>query len=113
LGDLIAGTKSLLFDCELKQITFQTKFITPVGNAPKGLGTGHLSIEPSLIVGINLGPRSYLQAQIAEWIPIGGDPTYSGALVHYHVAYNRTLLGDPHGIHVIGSTELNEGHGPH
>ena len=106
-GDLIAGTKAMLFDCELLQITFQTKFITPLGASAKGFGTGHLSIEPSLIAGVNLGPRSYLQAQVAEWIPVAGDNAYAGALVHYHVAYNRTLLGAPKGIHVIGSTELN------
>lgn len=106
-GDLVAGTKSMLFDCRVLQITMQTKFITPTGNSSKGFGTGHLSIEPSLIFGVNLGPQSYLQAQVAQWIPIAGGPDYAGAVLHYHAAYNRTLFGSPHRVHVIGSFEIN------
>mgnify|MGYP002624125387 CR=1 FL=1 len=106
-GDLVAGTKSMLLDCELLQITFQTKFITPTGVSTKGLGTGHLSIEPSLIIGLNMSSKSYIQAQVAEWIPIGGDPLYAGALLHYHFSYNRTLAGCPGHIHLISTAELN------
>lgn len=106
-ADLIAGTKSMLLDCELIQITYQMKFHTPTGNSRKGLGTGHLSIEPSLLVGLNFSRHSYVQAQVAEWIPIAGDEDYAGALLHYHVSYNRTLLGCPGHIHVIGTAELN------
>lgn len=106
-GDLIAGTKSMLLDCELIQITFQMKFITPVGVSLKGLGAGHLSLEPSLILGANLSPHSYLQAQVCEWIPIAGNPAYAGAILHYHTSYNRTLYGCPGGIHVIGTAEIN------
>lgn len=106
-GDLIAGTKSMLLDCQLLQITYQMKFITPTGISTKGLGTGHLSIEPSLIFGLNMSSQSYIQAQVAEWIPIAGDETYAGALLHYHFSYNRTLLGCPGYIHLIGTAELN------
>ena len=77
-GDLTAGTKSLLFDCDLMQITFQNKFITPVGNPMKGLGTGHLSIEPSILTSIKVSEHMWLQTQLSQWIPIGGDPVYAG-----------------------------------
>ena len=106
-GDFVTGTKSMLLDCELLQITFQMKFTTPTGVSRKGLGTGHLSIEPSLIVGLNMSSKSYIQAQVAEWIPIAGDELYAGAILHYHFSYNRTLLGCPGHIHLIGTAELN------
>lgn len=106
-GDIVAGTKSMLLDSELIQLTLQMKFITPVGVAPKGLGAGHLSIEPSLLMALKLSPISYMQGQIAEWIPIAGDPSYSGALLHYHFSYNRTLAGAPQGVHWIGVAEVN------
>lgn len=106
-GDLTAGTKSLLFDCELLQITFQNKFITPVGNPMKGLGTGHLSIEPSILTSIKVSEHLWLQTQVSEWIPIGGDPVYAGAILHYHGSANRTLLGTPGGIHIVGTLEGN------
>ena len=43
--DIELGTKSMLLDCELTQITFQFKTYIPAGNAGKGLGTGHLSLD--------------------------------------------------------------------
>lgn len=106
-GDITAGTKSLLFDCELMQISFQTKFITPVGNPMKGLGTGHLSIEPSILTSIKISEHMWAQTQLSEWIPIGGDPEYAGAILHYHGSVNRTLLGHPGGVHVVGTLEGN------
>ena len=90
-SDLFLGTKSLLLDCELLQLTFQFKTYLPTGNATKGLGTGHVSLEPSLLASLRLAPETYLQGQLAEWIPIGGDPGYAGAVVHYHASLNHTV----------------------
>jgi hypothetical protein len=106
-SDINFGVKSLLHDTELAQLTFQMRTFTPVGQSTKGLGTGHFSLEPSLILGLNLSPFSYFQGQVAEWIPLGGDPDYAGALLHYHFAYNRSLLGEPAGVHWIGVMEFN------
>ncbi|MEQ8785373.1 MAG: hypothetical protein RIC55_03705 [Pirellulaceae bacterium] len=106
-GDINVGVKSMLHDTELMQLTFQMRTITPVGVSSRGLGTGHVSLEPSLIMGLNLSPFSYFQGQVAEWIPLGGDQDYAGALLHYHFAYNHSLLGDPSGVHWIGVMELN------
>src|SRR5262249_3143137 len=72
-GDLNLGTKSLLVDCELLQLTFQFRTYVPTGNSRNGIGTGHVSLEPSLLASLKLSPNTYLQSQLAEWIPIGGD----------------------------------------
>ena len=77
-SDLYLGTKALLLDCELIQLTFQFKTYLPTGNATKGLGTGHVSLEPSLLTSVRLASETYFQGQLSEWIPIGGDPTYAG-----------------------------------
>lgn len=106
-SDLNFGTKAMLHDTELMQLTFQFRTYTPVGVASRGLGTGHVSLEPSLLLGLNLSPFSYFQGQVAEWIPLGGDPDYAGALLHYHFAYNHSLAGSPEGVHLIGTAELN------
>lgn len=106
-GDISLGTKSVLFDSELFLLTLQFKTTLPVGQPGKGLGTGHLSLEPSLLFGLRVSPNSYLQGQIAEWIPIGGDPTYSGALLHYHLAYNHTLWQPIQAIQLVGTFEAH------
>ena len=48
-SDMNIGTKSLLFDCELIQLTFQFRTYLPIGNFSQGLGNGHVSLEPSLL----------------------------------------------------------------
>ncbi len=105
-GDIIIGTKSLIFDRELFQIAFQFRTFVPSGKALEGLGVGHISLEPSLIVGFNLSPASYLQGQIAQWIPLGGG-SYQGSILHYHFSYNHTLHYILPDVPLIGTLEAN------
>lgn len=105
-SDMIIGTKSLVFDRELFQITFQFRTFMPSGNTLEGLGTGHVSLEPSLILGFKISPESYLQAQLAEWIPIGGSK-FAGSILHYHISYNRTLIHLLPDVPVVGTLEFN------
>lgn len=105
-GDLTVGTKTLLHDSELFQISFQMESTIPTGNAGKGLGTGHLSLEPSLILGVKLSTDSYFQAQVAEWVPIAGDPDYAGSAMRYSFAYNHVLCRPLPDCPIIGTAEL-------
>lgn len=89
-GDLNLGTKSLLLDCELLQLTFQFKTYVPTGNSRTGIGTGHTALEPSLLASLKLSQSTYLQMQVAEWIPIGGDQDFEGSIIHYHASLNHS-----------------------
>jgi hypothetical protein len=106
-GDLTIGTKTLLCDCELFQFSFQFATTIPVGNFRKGLGTGHLSLEPSLILGLKLAQNTFLQAQVAEWVPIGGDPQYAGAILHYHFSLNHVICRVLPDVPLIGVIEMS------
>ncbi len=88
-ADIQLGTKSLLYDTPLMQIALQTTTSIPSANSKRGLGVGHVSLEPALLFGLSLTERSYMQAQVAEWIPLGGDPQYAGALLRWGVSLNR------------------------
>ena len=90
-GDMIVGTKTLLIDTEYAQLTLQFQTFIPQGKASRGVGNGHVSLEPSLLVSARLTPDTYFQGQIAEWIPLGGDPEGSGAVLHYHMALNHVI----------------------
>jgi hypothetical protein len=107
-ADMTVGTKTLLLDCELLQISFQFKTFIPVGNAMKGLGTNHVSLEPALLMALRLGPNSYLQAETAYWIPISGDPLYMGDVFHAHASFNHILWRPCCDIQLIGTIEANE-----
>lgn len=103
-GDIIIGTKSVLVDCEMLLMTFQFKTYTPVGQSSKGLGTGHVSLEPSLLASLKLTPKMYLESQISQWIPIASG--YNAGVLHYHFALNRTLCHYG-ALHVIGTGGLD------
>ncbi|MFI4874372.1 MAG: hypothetical protein ACIALR_03510 [Blastopirellula sp. JB062] len=105
-GDLTIGTKTLLFDNGLFQVAFLMKTHTPTGRAGRGLGTGHLSLEPSVVVGIHVASETYLQMEVGEWIPIAADPTYGGSLLHWGASLNHTLAYPAPSSPLIGTLEL-------
>lgn len=91
-GDLNLGTKTMFVDCELMQLTFQFRTYIPVGSTPKGFGTGHVSLEPSLLAAVKLAPKTWFEAQFSEWIPIAGDPDQAGMVFHYHTSLNHLWI---------------------
>lgn len=105
-GDLTIGTKSLLFDNGLFQVTFLMKTHTPTGRAGRGLGTGHLSLEPAVVVGVHLAPETYLQMEVGEWIPIAANSTYGGSLLHMASSINHTLAYPAPSSPLIGTLEM-------
>lgn len=90
-ADLHIGTKSLLHDTPMLQLAFQMTTTVPSANSRSGLGTGHVSLEPALLMALALTERDSMQAQVTQWIPLGGDPDYEGALLRWGVAWNRIV----------------------
>ena len=107
-GDLNIGTKTLLLDCDLMQFAFQFKTFIPVGSAGKGLGTGHVSLEPAFLMTLHLAPDTYLQMEAAYWIPVGGDSLYQGNVFHSHIAVNQVLWRLCRDVVLVGTMEFNE-----
>jgi hypothetical protein len=56
---------------------------------------------------VHLAPQTYLQGQLAEWIPIGADPNYAGAILHYHLSLNQTLCRLHPDVPLIGTLEFS------
>lgn len=106
-GDVFIGTKSMLLDAPLVQITFQFTTFIPSGSAGKGVGTGHTSLEPALLWGFRLAENTFLQAETALWIPVGGDSQYAGNIFHYHLALNQLLWRPCCDLQLVGTVELN------
>src|SRR5262249_51136766 len=106
--DLTIGTKSMLLDCELTQITFQFKTFVPTGDFTNGLGTGHVSLEPSILFNLKVTCQTYVQGQLSYWIPIGGDDLYQGNVFHMHYTVNHALWRPYKDVQLIGTLEFNE-----
>jgi hypothetical protein len=106
-GDMKIGTKSLLFDRDLFQIGFMFTTYLPVGRFSSGLGTGHVSLEPSLLTTVKITPDTYFQTQLAEWIPLGTDTDDQGSIFHFHLSLNHVLCRPVHNVELIGTAELS------
>jgi hypothetical protein len=106
-SDLTIGTKSLLLDCELLQFAFEFNTMVPTGNFLKGLGTGHVSLEPGVLLALKLAPETYLQSELAYRFPLGGDQAFEGPVFHYHLSLNQRLWHCGNGVQLIGTAELN------
>jgi hypothetical protein len=107
-GDITAGTKSLLLDCELLQLALEFKTFIPAGNFSHGLGTGHVSLEPSILFSLKLSSEMYAQGQLSYWIPIAGDPLYQGNVFHCHFSLNRKICKITDNVFIVGTAEVNE-----
>ncbi len=107
-ADMTAGTKTLLLDCELMQMSLQLTTFIPIGQASKGFGTAHVSLEPALLFALKLTPTTYLQSEVAYWIPIGGDQVYEANVFHTHFSLNHILWCVDRKFQLIGTAELNE-----
>ena len=106
--DMNIATKAVLLDCQLLCLTFQFKTFIPTGSPAQGLGTGHVSLEPSLLFNLCLMPDCYLQGQMSYWIPIAGDMLYEGNIFHNHLSLNKVLCCPLPRVQVVGTLEANE-----
>jgi hypothetical protein len=104
-GDVALGTKTVLIDSELVLTTFQFKSYLPAGQPSKGLGTGHFSLEPSLLWTIKLYSETYWQGQLGYWIPISGTSGYAGGAWFYNNSLNHVLCRPLRDTALIGTIE--------
>jgi hypothetical protein len=91
MGDLNFGIKSLLFDCEMLQVSFQFRTYTPTGNGMDNLGTGHFSLDPSILTSLKLSPSTYFQGQFGNWIPLAGNASLAGGVFYCLMSVNQVL----------------------
>jgi len=105
IGDVRLGGKLALIDDEVKTFTAQLQVYLPTGDASKGLGTDHNSIEPSLLYYQRLAPAMPVELQLGLWYPFGRAPgvptedggTFAGSVLFYGIgpsyeAYSTTSL---------------------
>jgi len=84
LGDINAGFKAALIADPCSYLTFQFRVFTPTGDADRGLGTDHVSLEPALLAYQKLTDRLRVEAELRDWIPIGGSD-FAGNVLRYGI----------------------------
>ncbi len=102
-GDMNAGFKFALLASEEQFLTVQLRTYIPTGEANRGLGNGHVSIEPAILYLRQMG-RWQLQGQIMEWVPINGS-NYQSNVISYGAGLGY-LLVDQCNYRITPVTEL-------
>jgi hypothetical protein len=110
ISDVQYGIKAALLADPDQYLTFQFRTYIPTGEASKGLGTGHVSVEPSLLYYKRLTDRVTTQEQFTVWAPVEGGAASGpilmyGAGVSYDVYKNCGLRIAPV-AEVVGWTVL-------
>jgi hypothetical protein len=106
IGDIRTGVKVGLVAEDAHAFTFQLGAYLPTGDALKGLGTDHLSLEPALLYYGGLTDRLKLEGELRYWIPIDPstaagtgpdfDPTddFAGGVVRYGLGLGYDVSPD-------------------
>ena len=104
-GDLRAGVKLALVTDSDRNVTVQFKTYFPSGDALKGLGTDHASVEPALLYSQRVSDRLSIESMIGDWHPVGGSkglPTstssekFSGDVLFYGMGPSYDLVNTDH-----------------
>ena len=91
LGDLRFGGKVGLLSDDDRAVTALVRMAVPTGDARKGLGNDHASIEPALLFHGALSERVGIEAQLGYWKSLGGsagvnsDDNFSGDILTWGI----------------------------
>jgi len=100
LGDIRAGGKVGFAPAADHQLTVQGQLFFPSGDAAKGLGTNHASIEPAVLYNWQASDTVIVESQFAVWLPFGGsaatptslDENFSGGVLTWGVGSGINLF---------------------
>jgi hypothetical protein len=83
LGDSNVGFKrAIIFGCD-EVLSFQLKVYIPSGDADRGLGNHHTTIEPGLLYYKRLDDCWTMESELRYWVPVDGTEGFEGEVIRY------------------------------
>lgn len=94
IGDITVGGKYAFIMDENWIASLQLRVTSPTGDADRGLGNRHVTIEPGLLSWLKLNDRWGIESEVRYWAPVGGTD-FAGDMMRYSVGiYHNLYLGD-------------------
>lgn len=90
-GDMNAGFKYALSAAPDLVATFQFRTYVPTGDAGRGLGTDHVSLEPAFLLYKPLSDRLAFEGELRYWVPVGGTD-FAGDIIRYGAGFHYDLF---------------------
>ena len=91
-SNMIITTKTVLLDGRKWQITQLLNTYLNTGSAGKGLGNGHTTLEPGVLVRYEVDPYNYLHGEMKYWFPIGGNKLFEGQVFSSGLAWSHLAV---------------------
>ncbi len=90
LGDMNFGFKLAAIATPDTVLSLQLRTYVPTGDADRGLGNDHVSIEPAVLLFRRLSDTLRFEAEFRDWVPAGGTD-FAGTVLRYGlgVSYGR------------------------
>ncbi|MEM8735674.1 MAG: hypothetical protein AAGG44_15675 [Planctomycetota bacterium] len=105
-GDMVIGTKATVLDGRCTKIASVFRTHLKTGPAGRGLGTGHVALEPGLLVRRQLSPLTYFHGELKYWIPIAGSPDIAGDVLKVGAAMS-TVWRESDRVALLPTLELS------
>jgi hypothetical protein len=83
LGDSNVGVKYAVSDWLDWATTLQLRVYIPSGAETRGLGNGHASLEPGVLIYRELTDRIVVEGELKDWIATGGSDGFAGNVLRY------------------------------
>jgi hypothetical protein len=93
LADMTVGGKWAALHTDNSIFSFLLRGYIPSGDASRGLGTRHFSVEPGLLGLTRLTDKWNLESELTYWIPINGSD-FAGGVVRYGLGVSYLLWSD-------------------
>src|SRR5262249_14413474 len=90
-SDMSTGFKYAFLYQENQVATFQFRTYIPTGDSVIWLGNNHVSLEPALLYFWGITDRLSLEAELKDWIPVGGT-NFAGNIVNYGLGLSYRLF---------------------
>ncbi|QDV42172.1 hypothetical protein Enr13x_20150 [Stieleria neptunia] len=91
MGDMAITTKTVMIDGDSLQLTQVLRNQLSTGSAKRGLGNGHVSMEPGFVASYKWSDRTLIHNELKLWFPIGGEPGFSGPVLRYGMGFANVL----------------------
>lgn len=77
-GDMILGAKATILDGPTTKVSSVFRTYLKTGPSDRGLGTGHVSLEPGLLLRHQLNQHTFFHGEAKYWLPIAGTNAVAG-----------------------------------
>jgi hypothetical protein len=104
ISDIDFGIKYAFLADPDRYLTLQFRTFIPTGSAQRGIGNGHVSLEPDLLWYRRLPDRWVFQGQLGIWVPVDGT-SLASQVVEYGVGVGYELYRGPN-VRVLPITEF-------